>query len=299
MSETTVQLIQTGAVVLGLVVLRALVLRGVHRFVDDTDVWHSARRAVTYATTVTAAVLLAWIWLDAFDSLPTYLGLVSAGIAIALSDLLKNMAGWFYILARHPFRLGDRIEVDGTSGDVVDIRLFRFSLMEIGDWVDAEQSTGRLVHVPNGVVFTKVVANYTEGFEYVWHEIPVLITFESDWERAREIIREEVETASLNVDAKALKRLRQTAREYRIKIGTLTPTVYLSVRDSGVLLTGRLLASARKRRNVDERVWEGILRGFAAEPNIDLAYPTMRAHFSGPIRLETTEPSAGSDDAGP
>ena len=295
MSETAVQLIQSGAVVLGLVLLRALVLRAVHRYVEDTDVWHSARRGVTYATTVTAAVLLAWIWLDAFGSLPTYLGLVSAGVAIALSDLLKNMAGWVYILARHPFRLGDRIEVDGTSGDVVDIRLFRFSLMEIGDWVDADQSTGRLVHVPNGIVFTKVVANYTEGFEFIWHEIPVLITFESDWERAREIIRRGVEAASLDVDAQALKRLRETAREYQIKIGTLTPAVYLTVRDSGVLLTGRLLTSARERRNVEEKVWEGILRGFANEPNIDLAYPTIRAHFGEPVRIDSTEPPGSSE----
>jgi small-conductance mechanosensitive channel len=73
------------------------------------------------------------------------------------------MAGWVYILSRRPFQVGDRIEVNQFKGDVVDIRLFRFSLMEIQGWVDAEQSTGRLVHVPNGVVFNREVANYTEG----------------------------------------------------------------------------------------------------------------------------------------
>jgi small-conductance mechanosensitive channel len=118
-------------------------------------------------TTVIALLAPAWIWIDAFNDLGTFLGLLSAGVAIALADVLKNMAGWMYIPSRRPFRVGDRIEIEGTRGDVVDIRLFCFSLMEIGNWVDAEQSTGRLVHVPNGSVFINQVANYTEGFQYI------------------------------------------------------------------------------------------------------------------------------------
>jgi len=294
-SDTTVKLIESAVVVVGLFTLRWMTLRGVHRLVDDHHVWYRTRRVATYTTTVVALITLVWIWFDAFGSLLTYLGLVSAGVAIALSDLLKNMAGWIYILARRPFRIGDRIEVDGTAGDVVDIRLFRFSLMEIGDWVDADQSTGRLVHVPNQVVFTSQIANYTEGFEYIWHEIPVLITFESDWERAKTIIREEVRAASIDVDVKARERLRETAREYRIKIGTLTPTVYLTVRDSGVLLTGRLLVAAQSRRGVEERVWEALLRRFATESDIELAYPTIRTYYEGPVRVERGPDPSGTD----
>ena len=105
--------------------------------------------------TFVGLVSLGFIWLEAFDNLPTYLGLVSAGIAIGLSDLLKSIAGWVYIVVRRPFRVGDRVEVAGSKGDVVDIRLFRFSLIEVGGWVDADQSTFRLLHIPNGRVFTE------------------------------------------------------------------------------------------------------------------------------------------------
>lgn len=290
-SETTSEIVGSVAVVAGLFLLRWVILRYVHRKIDDPDVWFRAKRIATYTTTVVAVISLAWIWVDAFDSFPTYLGLVSAGIAIALSDLLKNMAGWLYILIRRPLRLGDRIEVDGTAGDVVDIRLFRFSLMEIGKWVHADQSTGRLVHVPNGIVFTRPVANYTEGFEHIWHEIPVLITFESNWEKARQIIGEVVEAAS-SLDAEAFQGLRETARQYQIKIGTLTPIVYLTVEDSGVLLTGRLLARARERRLIDERVWTALLTRFAEQDDIDLAYPTVRTFFAGPVEIN------GATDAG-
>lgn len=296
-SETTSEVVGSVAVVVGLILLRWLILRYVHRTIDDPDVWFRAKRIATYTTTIVAVITLAWIWVDAFDSLPTYLGLVSAGIAIALSDLLKNMAGWLFILVRRPLRIGDRIEVDGTAGDVVDVRLFRFSLMEIGNWVHADQSTGRLVHVPNGVVFTKPIANYTEGFEHIWHEVPVLITFESNWQKARQIVREEVDAAS-NFDGHALRRLREAAREYQIKIGTLTPIVYLKVEDSGVLLTGRLLIPARERRIVDERVWSALLTRFADENDIELAYPTVRTFFAGPVAISRTtdpgDPTPGS-----
>ena len=113
--ETTAEVIASLAVVIGLVVLRWLILRYVHRWVEDPDVWFRAKRIATYTFTFVAIVTLAWIWIDAFDALPTYLGLVSAGVAIALSDLLKNMAGWLYILVRRPGRdreLGRRRPID-------------------------------------------------------------------------------------------------------------------------------------------------------------------------------------------
>ncbi|MCH7585121.1 MAG: mechanosensitive ion channel, partial [Acidobacteria bacterium] len=81
------------------------------------------------------------------------------------------------------------IQIGEHKGDVIDIRAFRFTLFEIaGERVDAEQPTGRLLHVPNGLVFTEPLANFTEGFQYVWHEIPVLVTFESNWETAQQIL---------------------------------------------------------------------------------------------------------------
>ncbi|MDH3189539.1 MAG: mechanosensitive ion channel family protein [Acidimicrobiia bacterium] len=243
---------------------------------EDGDAFYRARKVVSYTATTVIIISLTFIWIAAFNDLATFLGLLSAGIAIGLSDLLKNMAGWGYILARRPFKVGDRIEIQETIGDVVDIRLFRFSLMEVGHWVDAEQSTGRLVHVPNGLLFTNKVANYTEGFSHIWEDLAVLITFESDYERAETIIRDILKEKTPNVEATAGQRIRETARRYHIRMGTLSPTVYLSVRDSGVLLTARYLVETRSRRGVAEDVWRAILDSFRTEPTIDLAYPTVR-----------------------
>lgn len=284
--ETLNNIVWSAAALVVILVLRHLARRLVASNVEETQASYRANKILNYTATAAFLITAAFIWFDAFDNLPTYLGLVSAGIAIALADVLKNMAGWVYILSRKPFQVSDRIEVNGFKGDVVDVRLFRFSLMEIDGWVDAEQSTGRLIHVPNGVVFNKEVANYTEGFAYIWHELPVLITFESDWELAEQLMRDILDVEAPDVHGAAGARIRATALRYSIRVGTLTPTVYLTVRDSGVLLTCRYLVEARTRRGREDRVWRAILTEFAKHDNIDLAYPTVRTYFEGPIQLE-------------
>lgn len=263
-------------VVIVVVVARWLVLRTIHR-TQEPEFSYRADKGLAYSAVVVAGIALTWIWLDAFNNLATYIGIVSAGIAISLSDLLKNIVGWAFILIRRPFKIGDRIEVGGQKGDVVDVRLFRFTMMEVGGhMVAADQSTGRLLHIPNGIVFTQPIANYTEGFEYVWHELEVLVTFESDWRLARKIVHDAVKDHGIRSLETSAAELRQTARKYNIKVGSLSPIVYMTVKDSGVQLTGRFLVDPRKRRGADEAAWSVILDGFAADDRVDLAYPTYR-----------------------
>lgn len=286
MSRWQMQLIITAGVLLVLAVIRWVVLIVVHRRIDDSAVWYRARKLTSYATTLVGVVVLASLWVEG-SGLTTYIAFLTAGLAIALSDVLKNLAGWLYVVLRRPFRLGDRVEIAGHRGDVVDIRAFRFTLMEIGGRVDAEQATGRLLHIPNGLVFTNPLANYTEGFEYVWHEVPVLITFESNWEAAEEILRGVVVAHSADMsEVRAGEQLRKAGTSYQIRFTHLTPTVYLTVRESGILLTGRLLVPVRALRAVEQDIWKGVLRAIASRSDIELAYPTVRTYFEGPIRLE-------------
>lgn len=277
LTPTQSQLLITGVWLVALFLIRWIVLSVVHRRIDDPNVWYRTQKLLSYTITLIGLVVLASIWIEG-SGIATYVGLITAGLAIALSDVLKNLAGWLFIVLRRPFRLGERIEIGEFKGDVIDIRAFRFTLFEIaGIRVAAEQPTGRLVHVPNGLVFTEPLANYTEGFQYVWHEIPVLVTFESDWEGAEQIIGEILEDLSPSEsEMRAMDELRETMIEYRIGDMPTEPRVYVTVRDSGVLLTGRLLAEAHSLRQVEENVWRGILKAFATRDDIDLAYPTER-----------------------
>ena len=221
------------------------------------------------------------IWFHGLGSISTVIGLMTAGVAIALKDALVSLAGWGFIVWRQPFSVGDRIQVGEVCGDVIDQRIFQFTLMEVGNWVHADQSTGRILHVPNGRVFTDVLANYSKGFQYIWDEIGVLITFESDWQQAKLILRDIVARHAEHLTAEAERRVREASMKFMIFYAKLTPIVYTSVEDSGVLLTLRYLTEPQQRRGRMERIWEDILREFAEHDNIDFAYPTQRFYVNG------------------
>jgi small-conductance mechanosensitive channel len=297
LAEFVPHILFIAVVLAALLALRAVVLRVAMRNVDDPKVWYRVRKTATWITTAVFLVVAVLVLSGVGGGLLTYLGILSAGVAVALSDLLRNLAGWVYITARRPLRIGDRVEIDGHAGDVVDVRAFRFSLLEIRNWVDADQSTGRIVHVPNGKVLSEPLANFGAGFQWVWHEIPVLVTFESDWEVATRMLQTALDEESPDVRSReAAEAIRRASKQYLLSFTHLTPTVYLDVKESGIQLTGRLLCDVRMRRGVTHRVWTNLLRAIEAEPSVELAYPTVRAFFADPVRLRGDEGAARHPD---
>ena len=263
-------------IILALWLLRLLVSRFVSRRTADVRVHYRWRKATVYVSVVLGILLIGMLWLEDIQSTAVFLGLVSAGLAIALKDPLTNLVAWIFILWRRPFVAGDRIQIGQHAGDVIDLRIFQFTMLEIGNWVDADQSTGRIVHVPNGKVFSEALANYTTGFEYIWNEVPVCVTFESNWEEAKEILQEIADRHAAQLSQVAADRIRQAARRFMIMYSKLTPTVYTSVEESGVLLTIRYMCDPRKRRSSEQAIWEDVLRAFAEQTDIEFAYPTQR-----------------------
>ncbi len=251
----------------------------IKRRVKDVKLAYRWRRIILYIYTLLLFLLIGRTWIEGIGSLTTFLGLASAGIAIALHDTIANIAGWFFIVSRKPFKVGDRIQIGETAGDVIDIRLFQFSIIEIGNWVDADQSTGRIVHVPNSKVLNEPLANYHIGFEYIWNEIPVLITFESNWKKAKLLLEGIAHDIVGHLSKGAQEQLRRTAEKYLIFYGSLTPIVYTTVKESGILLTVRYLVNPRQRRTTDRQIWEAILDAFDSEDDIELAYPTTRFYI--------------------
>jgi len=270
------QIISSLLVILIILLLRYIALLIVYRQTKDVKRRYHWRKGIAYFLTVLSIFLIGRIWFRGFQTAATFLGIFAAGIVIALQDLLVNIAGWLFILWRRPFDVGDRIEINNQAGDVIDNRLFMFTLMEIGNWVDADQSTGRVIHLPNGLVFKNPLANYSRGFTYIWNEIPVLITFESNWEKGKTILTKIANTHAEHLSKEAEQRVMNAAKRYMIFYAKLTPIVWTTVKDCGVLLTIRYLCDPRKRRSTEQAIWEDILREFARCDDIDFAYPTMR-----------------------
>ena len=276
MPETQLKLLRSLLVVLFFLLVRSFVLRIIRKNVTDVAQRYRWSRGFTTAVGVLTLLFLISTWFAGLRSLATFAGILGAGLAVALHDTIANIAGFFFIVFRRPFEVGDRIEIDGAAGDVIDIRLFQFSLLEIGNWVDADQSTGRIMQVPNGKVLRERTASFTRGFDYIWHEIPVLITFESDWKEAKAILEEIVGAEAFMVGEEAARQVREAASRYLIYSGKTTPIVYTSVRDSGILLTVRYMTKPKTRRGTEQQIWEQVLDRFAENDDITLAYPTVR-----------------------
>lgn len=275
-SDTLRKLVFSIAAILVVWLIRRVVVRLVSSRLEEPRARYTWVKSTAYVAYAITFLLLGQIWLESVRNVGTFLGLLTAGLAIALKDLVSNLAGWVFILLRHPFAVGDRIQIGDHKGDVVDIRLFQFTLLEVGNWVHADQSTGRIIHVPNSKVFSEPVANYTDEFPYVWHEMPVMVTFESDWRKARERVQEVLDGIAREIALEAATALRRGSRKFLISYRHFSPRVYTSVEDSGIVLTLRFLAPVRQRRGLNERLWEGVLDAFHEEPDIDLAYPTQR-----------------------
>jgi small-conductance mechanosensitive channel len=271
------KLLTSFVVILLILFIRKLVLKAVWRRTEVFQVRYHWRKTSNYVAFFLAILFLGRVWFEEFQSVATFLGLLSAGLAIALKDPIVNLAGWLFILWRRPFSVGSRIQIGSHAGDVIDTRIFQFTLMEIGGWVDADQSTGRIVHIPNSKVFTEPQINYTEGwFDYIWNEIPVLVTFESNWKKAKQMLGEIAEKHAGHLVPSAQFKMKESSRQFMIFSPNLAASVFTTVAESGVLLTMRYLCDPRKRRDSTAEIWEEILDCFSPCDDIDFAYPTRR-----------------------
>lgn len=257
-------------------VIRYIMLRLVWRNTENVKTRYFWKRVISFVVPITGSFLIAMVWIHAFRYLGAFLGLLSAGIAIALKDLLANLAGWLFILFRKPFVIGDRIQIGPHKGDVIDLRLYQFSILEIGNWVQADQSTGRVIHIPNGKVFTEPQANYTMGFKYIWNELEIRITFESNWQKAKSILEEIINKHTNNIIHPAELDLKEASKLYLIHYQHLTPIVYVTVVENGVKLSIRYLCDPQRRRVTEAAIWEDILSQFRQCSDITWAYPTQR-----------------------
>lgn len=258
------------------VFLIRIINRVLYKTIESNNTYYIARKRVYYLFSSLFLIYVVFIWSDSAVNLTTYLGLVSAGVAIALKDLFANLAAWIFIIFRKPFEVSDRILINEQRGDVIDIRMFQFTLMEITPQDKGEQSTGRIVNIPNYYIFTHPLINYNKGFKYIWNEIRILITFESNWKKAKDMLTDIANRHSLHLTEKATNAVREAAKKYMIHYNKLTPIVYTDVRESGVQLTIRYLCTPRQKRTTENNMWEDILDEFEKDNTIQLAYPTMR-----------------------
>lgn len=249
---------------------------------QDNKARYGFRKAMSLILILLVSVVLLRIWVPNPQALLVAYGVVAAGIAVALQDLVKNLAGSLTVFLGGVFSVGNRIEMNGVTGDVIDIGLFNTTLLETRKWIDGDQATGRIVTVPNGSVLHSPVQNYTKQHGYLWDELVVVVTAESNWSEAMRLLGEIGQEHTEEFIDAANRSLTQLETHYYVEGHVLHPNVYITTNVDGYALTLRYVVDARKRRSTNSHIWGHILRVFEERSDILIA-PKTFAHFDYPI----------------
>ena len=237
------------------------------RVTEDSPFLYPIRKATSYAINILGAILIFGVWVERLGDLSVALGILAAGLAFALQEIIGSFAGWLTIVSGRPFSVGDRIETGNIRGDVVDVGILRTTLMEIGNWLQGDHNTGRIVTVSNSFIFKEPLFNYSLHLDFIWDEIMIPVTYDSDWKKAMTIMLKAVQE---NPHYQALlpqaeKQRRQARRKLAVKITILEPRVFVKVTDNWIELGMVYPVHNDLRRRFRSEVSQQILTEFTAE----------------------------------
>ena len=250
--------------------LRKLLLRLLRARHPSKTAFLRWRKQSAYLLAALLCLLLFPVWLPSIQNFLAVIGIFGAGVLIVLKEVILNLAGWFYILVRKPFEEGNRISVSNMVGDVIDIRLLEFSMIEVRAREEGGMSTGRVIHVPNSVLFTQPMANSSKEFIFNWNELRIPLTPKSNWQKAVTLL-EEIAQLTLEAVADDDSRIVKSEEQYAIHYRNLTPKTYVEVRGGVILIALRHLAEPRSTRQVTDRLWRAILTRLADEKDIEIS----------------------------
>lgn len=272
--EIQIQIIKSVIIILIMAVLYTSLRRILYKVIENTKVYYRSKKIANYIMVLFAVILIGRVWFIGVTSLTTFVGIFTAGLAIAMKDLVMNIAGWLFIISRQPFSVGDRIEIDGVGGDVIDIKIFDFTIMEIGNWIKADQSTGRLVSIPNRDIFNHALFNYNQGIPFIWNEIEVVLTFQSNWRKAKNLLQEIATRNGEKISENAEKSIIEASKKFMIFDAKVEPTVYTSTNGNGIVFSIRYMSYYKNKRGLKQKIWEEILSTVEKHDDIEFAYST-------------------------
>ena len=237
----------------------------------------SGRKAFVFNQTykiilnVMQVLVLLFIWDDYIKNLMTLISVVSAAMTIALRELILNFFCGVYIQMKKPFKVEDRIEIDGIKGDVMNISSLNFEVLEISTKEERGQSTGIVVTFPNSTVFSKPVKNLTKGFKYIWDEITIKVKLDCDLSSNKQTLYKIVNELEVvkNIPKKMKEQINSINTNNRIYFNQYEPIIYTKLVDNHVELTIRYLMHPKKSRFVESVIWNKIYLAYK-EGTIDL-----------------------------
>lgn len=233
-----------------------------------------ARRLGRYGTFLLITVIFVVYLIEDLQLIAATLGLVSAAIVIALQDVCISFFGWSVIMVSRKFVIGDRLEIDGSLGDVIDIQLLRTTFLEINNWLGVDQPTGRVIIIPNSFVFRSKVFNSSHCHPYTWEKLEVTVTYSTPFADATALFEKILteETKQDFADAQKYSTLMQ--QRYGVEDAEYTPKIYTRITENGITFSLIYVGHFRDtttRNKINLR----LIAELEKNKHIQLAYKTL------------------------
>lgn len=246
--------------------------------IEDTSIRYKAQKGVEIIGyfLIVLMVFMA-ITLDDIKDYTIVLGLFTAGITFTLQELILSIAGSFYIFFVRVYKPGDRIEINNIKGDVIDIDSIYTTLMEMGEWVSSDNYSGRIVKISNAFVFKGPIKNYSMDFPFVWDELNILITYDSDVSLAKDLILKEANELLSDYFQKSKTKWQEMVERYYIENATIEPTIAVNLTDNWISLNLRYITDYKLRRNTKNQLFSNIEKTIkATKGKVTLASTTLQ-----------------------
>lgn len=267
--------------------------RSLPRYIQDTETSYRLRKIITLVGYLAIALFITIVFSDRLGQLTVVFGVIGAGIAFALQEVIASFAGWLAISLGQFYNPGDRVQLGGISGDVIDISILRTTVMEIGAWVEADLYNGRIVRIANSFVFKEPVYNYSGDFPFVWDEIVIPVKYGSDHHLAREILQRVAQEVVGEYVSQAQIHWKQMVHKYLIEDARVEPAVTLVTTDNWIEFTLRYVVDYKRRRGKKDQLFTRILDEFLATGG-QVAYASATVHLVEAPLLDVRVSRAGN-----
>lgn len=236
-------------------VLQKLIIKKI----KDVDTRYRFRKSISFFGYLLIVFALTIIFSDKLGGLTVAFGVAGAGIAFALQEVIASFAGWFAISFAKFYKTGDRVQLGGIKGDVIDVGVLRTTLMELGQWVNGDLYNVRVVRIANSFVFKEPVFNYSGDFPFLWDEITIPIKYGSDHNFARELLTRISNDLLSNYASEAKKAWKELVEKFLIEDASVEPMITMLANDNWIEFTIRYVVDYKARRTTKDKLFKMIL----------------------------------------
>lgn len=261
------------------------------RYIVEPGNLYRINKMITFSGYLVGFVVIALIFSDRLGRMAVAFGVAGAGIAFALQEVIASVAGWVAISFGNFYNTGDRVQLGGIKGDVIDIGVLRTTIMEIGEWVHADLYNGRIVKIANSFVFKEPVFNYSGDFPFLWDEITVPVKYGCDYRLARTIFQQILTEITGDYTKHAKESWQDMIGTYRIEPAELDPRVFLAANDNWMEFTLRYVVDYKRRRITKDLLFTRILEETdKTQGRVALASATFHLVEAPELTVKMVEP---------